>query len=65
VPTASVWCYATPDDRQWWGGMWADRILESAITPQAIVGGHSDLDELTANGWFLIPHGEVLCRRAR
>jgi len=77
VPTASVWCYATPADRQWWGGMWADRILRSAITPQAIDGGHSDLDELTAishawrrwaatdDGWFLIPHGEVLCRPAR
>ena len=36
VPTASVWCYATPADRQWWGGMWADRILESAITGQAV-----------------------------
>ena len=77
VPTASVWCYATPADRQWWGGMWGDRILRSAITPQAIDGGHSDLDELTAishawrrwaatdDGWFLIPHGEVLCRPAR
>ena len=35
VATASVWCYATPADRQWWGGMWADRILESAITGHA------------------------------
>ena len=75
--TASTWCFATPADRQWWGGMWADRILESAITPQAVDGGHADLAELTAishawrrwaaadDGWFLIPHGEVLCRPAR
>ena len=73
--SASVWCYATPDDRAWWGGMWADRILTSAITRQAIAGGHADEAELRAisaawrawaaqdDGWFAIIHGEVLCRR--
>jgi 2-polyprenyl-3-methyl-5-hydroxy-6-metoxy-1,4-benzoquinol methylase len=77
VPAASVWCWATPADRQWWGGMWADRIVDSAITQQAIDGGHADRAELTAisnawrrwaaadDGWFLVPHGEVLCRPAR
>ncbi len=76
VPTASVWCYATPADRRWWGGMWADRILDSAITGQAIAGGHTDLAELTDisaawrrwaaadDGWFLVPHGEVVCHPA-
>jgi ubiquinone/menaquinone biosynthesis C-methylase UbiE len=76
TPTASVWVYATPEDRQWWGGMWADRILSSAITGHAVDGGHADLAELeeisrawrewAANddGWFLVPHGEVLCRPA-
>ena len=24
--TASVWCFATPEDREWWGGMWSDRV---------------------------------------
>jgi SAM-dependent methyltransferase len=77
TPTASVWCYATPDDRAWWGGMWADRILTSAITRQAVDGGHADLAELQDisrawtqwaehdDGWFLVPHGEVVCRPAR
>ena len=37
--SASVWCYATPEARAWWGGMWADRILTSAITAQAVEGG--------------------------
>jgi 2-polyprenyl-3-methyl-5-hydroxy-6-metoxy-1,4-benzoquinol methylase len=76
VATASVWCYATPADRQWWGGMWADRILQSAITRQAVDGGHADQTELEDisrawrewaaddGGWFLVPHGEVLCRPA-
>lgn len=73
TPTASVWCYATPEQRRWWGHMWADRILTSAITDQAIEGGHSDLAELQDisaawrewaahdDGWFLIPHGEIVC----
>ena len=72
--SASVWCYATPESRAWWGGMWADRILTSAITAQAVDGGHADeaeLREISAawrawaeqdDGWFAIIHGEVLCR---
>src|SRR5690606_37450976 len=24
--TAGLWCFATPEDRDYWGGMWADRI---------------------------------------
>jgi SAM-dependent methyltransferase len=72
--SASVWCYATPASRAWWGGMWADRILTSAITAQAVDGGHADEAELRsisaawrrwaahADAWFAIIHGEVLCR---
>ena len=41
-----MWCFATPADRAWWGGMWADRILTSAITEQAVDGGHADEAEL-------------------
>jgi SAM-dependent methyltransferase len=74
VPSASVWCYATPQDRAWWGGMWSDRILTSAITDQAVAGGHADPAELREisrawrdwaaedDGWFLVPHGEIVCR---
>jgi SAM-dependent methyltransferase len=72
--SASVWCYATPESRAWWGGMWADRILTSAITAQAVDGGHADEAELQSisaawrrwaaqeDAWFAIIHGEVLCR---
>ncbi len=72
--TASVWCYATPSERAWWGGMWAERILTSAITRQAVEGGYADeaeLHDISAawrewaaddDGWFTIVHGEILCR---
>lgn len=72
TPSTSVWSYATPDERAWWGGVWADRILTSSITRQAVDGGHATLDELTdisrawtrwaadEDGWFAIVHGEIL-----
>lgn len=72
--TASTWCYATPEQRAWWGGMWADRILESALARQLVDGGMAttaDLHEISdawtrwaadGDGWYLVPHGEILCR---
>ena len=74
TPTASVWCHATPETRAWWGGMWSDRIRDSAIARQAVADGHAteaDLDRMSQgwrdwvadeDGWFVIPHGEILCR---
>jgi ubiquinone/menaquinone biosynthesis C-methylase UbiE len=77
TPSASVWCYATPQERAWWGGMWADRIVGSDLTRQALDGGFTDEDELRAiaaawrewaehpDGWFTVLHGEVLATPAR
>ena len=74
IPSASIWCHSTPVERQWWGGMWAERILNSRIAEQAIEGGHAspaDLEVISVawrewarhpDGWFAIPHGEILCR---
>lgn len=72
--TASTWCYATPEDRAWWGGMWADRILESALARQLVdseMATPTDLRRLSdawrawaddGDGWYLVPHGEILAR---
>ncbi len=71
--SASMWCFATPAERQWWGELWAERLTRSRFAEQAI-GEHlasaSDLERLAA-GWqawmverdacFFVPHGEVLC----
>jgi SAM-dependent methyltransferase len=74
VATASCWCFATPEDRAWWGGMWADRIVNSAIGGHAIAMGcatERDLARISqgwrdwagaTDGWFAIMHGEILCR---
>jgi ubiquinone/menaquinone biosynthesis C-methylase UbiE len=73
VPSASVWCYATPEDRAWWGGVWAERIVDSALAGQAVDGGHADAAELAEisrawsewveqpDGWFAVLHGEIIC----
>ncbi len=73
-PSASIWCHSTPDERAWWGGMWAQRILDSRVAEQAVAGGHAtrvELEEISAawqewaahpDGWFAIPHGEIRCR---
>jgi len=71
---ASTWCFATPADRQWWGGMWADRILRSDLARQALTSELATEDDLrrisrgwrawadAADGWFVVLHGEILCR---
>ena len=37
--TATNWTFANEEDRAWWGGMWADRILKSALADQARAAG--------------------------
>lgn len=71
--SASVWSYANEQQRQWWGGMWADRILTSGLAEQAVSGGYatrSDLERISQgwgkwtaahDGWFAVLHGEVIC----
>ena len=74
TPTASSWCFATPEDRAWWGGMWADRVLQSRFADQAYAEGASTPEELEAisrawlawaehpDGWMTQTHGELLAR---
>lgn len=73
TPGASVWCHATTAERAWWGGLWAERILHSSIAEHAVAGGYASQAELKdicagwrewaehPDGWFAIPHGEILC----
>ncbi len=70
--SASTWCYADPESRQQWGGMWADRIAGSAITEQLLtsnLASRDDIDEMAAawrewaartDGWISVLHGELL-----
>ncbi|MEU1728769.1 class I SAM-dependent methyltransferase [Actinomadura sp. ATCC 39365] len=72
--TSSTWCFATPEDRAWWGGMWADRVRRSALAEQALATGaatESDLERMAEgwlewaaddDAWLSVLHGEILCR---
>jgi hypothetical protein len=54
--------------------MWAERIVRSAIAEQLVASGaasRGDLERISdgwrawadhPDGWFLVPHGEILCR---
>lgn len=73
-PSASVWCFARPDDRAWWGDLWADRMRSSGVATQARAAGlatDADLADMAdafhawagdAAGWFAVLHGEVIAR---
>lgn len=73
TPSAGAWCYAG-EDRAWWSGLWADRTTDSAYAERAVEGGHATAGQLAAvadawrtwgeepDAWFMVPHGEVLCR---
>ena len=72
--TASLWLFENDEDRAWWGGMWADRVLASRFGETALGIGaatRAELEEIAAtwrrwaeheDGWFLVPHGQVLAR---
>ncbi len=72
VASASVWCFATPEDRAWWGGTWAERVTGSDLARQAVglgIASEDGLEEMagawrrwaeTPDAWFVVVHGEIL-----
>lgn len=70
--STSTWCFATPEDRAWWGGLWADRVVDSDLARQAVEREIASIDELAAiaddwrrwadhpDGWFSVLHSEIL-----
>jgi len=71
---SSTWTFADPEGRAWWGGLWADRCIDSGFAHQAVEYGLADATELAAiadawrtwadepDGFFMVPHVEVLAR---
>ena len=72
--SSSTWTYADPESREWWGGLWADRVRLSRFGEQAVAYGLSNADELEsiAAAWlrwakapdavFVVTHVEILAR---
>lgn len=72
TPSATVWCFATDADRDWWGGLWAERVRSSSLATQAVEYGIASAEDLDGyasafnswmsdpDSWFLVPNGELL-----
>ncbi|MBK5288394.1 MAG: methyltransferase domain-containing protein [Acidimicrobiia bacterium] len=72
--TSSTWTFADPESREWWGGLWADRVEQSSFATQAVEYGLSDDAELATiaaawrswaeqpDAWYAVLHGEILAR---
>ncbi|WP_233199964.1 class I SAM-dependent methyltransferase [Cryobacterium sp. N22] len=70
--SASIWCFSSEAEREWWGESWAARVIEADFAAHAIESGAarlSDLHEISAawhrwaqdpDGWFAMPHGEII-----
>jgi len=70
--STSTWTFATPESREWWGRLWADRIQKSTFAEQVLTHGLvqketlNELSDAFANwaaqpdGFFLVPHGEII-----
>ncbi|MDE3064863.1 MAG: methyltransferase domain-containing protein, partial [Acidobacteriota bacterium] len=73
--TSSTWTYESDAERHWWGGLWADRVLESDLGTQALADGlatRAELEEIAEafrrwaddpDGVFIVPSGEVIAHR--
>jgi len=73
--SASIWCFASSAEREWWGRSWADRVVEADFAAQAIETGVARLADLQRigdawrqwaadeDGWFALPHGEIIAVR--
>lgn len=71
--SASAWCFATAEDREWWAGSWAERVTDTVLAERAVALGLAGREELAAiaaawhrwaasrDGWFGLVHGEILC----
>jgi len=71
--TTTAWCFSTFEERAWWGGMWADRVVTGDFAKMVVAGGYGteeDLQKISEawkewvnkeDGWFTLVHGEVLC----
>ncbi|KAF8855487.1 ubiE/COQ5 methyltransferase [Acephala macrosclerotiorum] len=72
--TAGTWCFASKEEREYWGGRWEKRTSESVFNKLAIEKGYvneKELEEIgkawkeweeNEDGWFTILHGEIICK---
>ena len=71
VASSSTWCFASAEERSWWGSLWAERVTASSFAERATAAGvrGEDLQRIAAgwdqwaaspSGWFSVLHGEIV-----
>lgn len=72
LASSSNWTFQSPEDREWWGRSWADRVRESEYARQSLEYGLTDQQELEGiaeaflrwaadpDAIFIVVHGEVV-----
>ncbi|PIL22678.1 hypothetical protein GSI_15371 [Ganoderma sinense ZZ0214-1] len=72
--SVGTWCFYTPEERAWWGGLWADRSVSSNFASTALKNGiytQEGLQKIAEtwrrwtsdeNGWCTLIHGELIAR---
>jgi ubiquinone/menaquinone biosynthesis C-methylase UbiE len=75
--SAGTWCFSEPAEREWWSGIWTERLRAPNYVENAVENGYGqcsreDLEKLaevwrewgkSKNGWFTLTHGEIICRK--
>jgi ubiquinone/menaquinone biosynthesis C-methylase UbiE len=68
-----AWCFSTPEEREWWCGLWADRTVKSDYKQRVLDGNHgteAELEEISTtfremekkeDGWFAVINGQIIC----
>ncbi|KAF1947345.1 methyltransferase UbiE [Clathrospora elynae] len=71
--SVAAWTFSTPEERQFWCGLWADRTVKSDYRQRALDSGHAteqQLEEIATawremeqkeDGWFAVIHGQIIC----
>lgn len=75
-PSLATWLFTDAEGVNWWGSSWAQRVLTSSLADQAKQLGLATDDELQQlsdgwnqwasheDAWFVVPHGQLICRIA-
>ena len=73
--SSSNWIFESADERSWWGGLWADRVVHSDFARQGVEYGLTSIEELkkisdaflqwshSSDAVFLLVNVEVLATR--
>lgn len=68
-----TWTFSTPEEREWWCGLWADRTIKSDYKDRVLeskLGTEADLEEISQafrdmekkeDGLFVVINGQVIC----